>query len=67
VKKIVKNYPDSPTTSVKDYLTTFTDSKPNGTGECYTNVRGDMNFEAAWGVMGTGGSYATLSETLGVP
>jgi hypothetical protein len=67
VKKIVKNYPDSPTTSVKDYLTIFTDSKPKGTAERCTNVRGDMNFEAAWGVMGTGGGYATLSETLGVP
>ena len=62
----MKNEPDPPVIKIKDYLTSFPEENPKESIERYTNVHGDLNLKATWGVMGSGGGYATLCEILGV-
>jgi hypothetical protein len=65
-KKRIKSEPDSPITTVKEYLSSFGASKSSTVNERYQKLCGDVNLKAVWGVMGTGGGYASLSEILSV-
>jgi len=65
-KKRVEGEPEAPLTTVKEYLTNFSEQILGNKKEKISNLRGNVNVKAVWGIMGTGGGYASLNELLSV-
>ena len=66
-EKRIKNEPECPVTSVKEYLSSFsTESKQVTFSKKDSILKGCLNLKAVWGAMGTGGGYSTLCELFGV-
>ncbi|XP_065574204.1 uncharacterized protein LOC136036116 [Artemia franciscana] len=65
-EKRIKGEPECPATSVKEYISSFTDQTQVAFSEKKSSLKGCLNSKAVWGAMGSGGGYSTLCEFFGV-